>query len=116
MTCPVCRSAATRRSKRRSVLDYLFSLADIMPWRCETCEVRFHARPKPFRQLRYAHCSTCGNLELRPVSAGRVTGLFSLAGRVLRVPALRCEPCRRNFFSVRPVFREEDGVAASAVR
>lgn len=116
MTCPVCHSAATRRSKRRSFLDYLFSLADIMPWRCEACEARFHARAMPFRRLRFAQCSTCGNLELRPVSSGRVKGLFSLAGRVLRIPALRCEPCRKNFFSVRPVLREEGGVAASAVR
>ena len=114
MTCPVCHSAGTRRSKRRTVLDYLFSATGIMPWRCEDCEARFHARTKPFRQLRFAHCSMCGNLELRPVSAGRVSGWFSMAGRILRVPALRCEPCRRNFFSVRPVLREEGEVATAA--
>jgi hypothetical protein len=111
MTCPVCHSPSTRRSRRRSVLDYAFSVAGIMPWRCEACESRFHARGRPFRQLRFAHCSVCGNLDLRPVSTDRITGWFSFTGKLLRIPAVRCEPCRKNFFSVRPVLREEGEIA-----
>lgn len=106
MTCPVCHSVSSRRSRRRSFLDYFFSLAGIVPWRCQTCGSRFHARPMPFRHLRFAHCSVCGNVDLQPVSPERITGMFSIPGRLLRVPALRCEPCRKNFFSVRPVLRE----------
>jgi hypothetical protein len=30
----------------------------------------------------------------------------AMIGRVLRLPALRCEPCRHKFFSVRPLMRE----------
>jgi len=116
MTCPVCRSASTRRSRRRSVLDYVFSVAGIMPWRCAACESRFHARSKPFRQLRFACCWGCGNIDLRPVSPERITGWFSFPGKWLRLPALRCEPCRKNFFSVRPVLREENEVATPDVR
>jgi hypothetical protein len=113
MTCPVCHSASTRRSRRRSALDYAFSVAGIMPWRCETCESRFHARARPFRQLVFAQCSVCGNPDLRPVSPERITGWFSIPGRLLRIPSLRCEPCRKNFFSVRPVLREETEMGAS---
>ena|SRR5208282_3063821 len=116
MTCPVCHSALVRRSKRRSALDYLFSVTGIMPWRCEGCEARFHGRATPFRQLRYARCSDCGNVDLRPVAAERVIGWFSLVGRVLHLPALRCEPCRKNFFSMRPALHEEGEVATTAAR
>jgi|SRR5271167_960494 len=105
MICPICHSEETRRSKRRSVLDYLFSIVSIVPWRCEACEARFHASPMPFRQLFYAHCAICGNLDLRPISAEHVPGVTSIVGRLLRLPAVRCEPCRHKFFTVRPLMK-----------
>jgi hypothetical protein len=105
MICPICHSAKARRSRRRSVLDYLFSAVSIVPWRCEECEARFHASPMPFRQLFYAHCAICGNHDLKQISAEHVPGAVSGVGRLLRVPALRCEPCRHKFFSVRPLLR-----------
>jgi hypothetical protein len=83
--------------------DYLFAMVGIIPWRCEDCERRFHARPLPFRYLLYAHCSICGNLELQKISPEYVPGMLSFAGRLMRIPALRCEPCRYKFFSVRPL-------------
>jgi hypothetical protein len=82
--------------------DYLFGMVGIIPWRCEECEGRFHARPVPFRFLLYAHCGICGNLDLQKISGDHVPGILSFAGRVLRVPALRCAPCRNKFFTVRP--------------
>jgi hypothetical protein len=74
------------------------------------CETRFHARAMPFHHLRYAHCGICGNLELKRISAEFVPGVVSFFGRLLHLPALRCEPCRHKFFSLRPVWREERGV------
>jgi hypothetical protein len=95
------------------VLDYLFSLAGILPWRCESCAVRFHARLMPFRTFLYAHCGICGNLELQRIAAEHVPGVTATLGRMLGLPALRCEPCRHKFFSVRPLRREEPAVTAT---
>jgi len=67
----------------------------------------------PFRTFFYAHCGICGNLELQRIAATRVPGAAGILGRVLDLPALRCKPCRNNFFSVRPVRREERPAAAS---
>jgi hypothetical protein len=103
ITCPACQASTIRRSKRRSVQDYLLSVGGILPWRCETCRTRFRARLLPFRTLLYAHCANCGNLELQRISADRVEGAAAAFGRILKLPALRCGPCRNKFFSVRPL-------------
>ena len=95
------------------MLDYLFSLAGILPWRCESCAARFHARLMPFRTFFYAHCGICGNLELQRISAEHVPGVTAILWRILGLAALRCEPCRHKFFSVRPLRREERSVAAA---
>jgi hypothetical protein len=89
------------------MVDYLLGFVGVVPWRCERCETRFHARPIPFRYLVYAHCRICGNLELQRISPEYVSGPASLAGRLLRLPALRCAPCRNKFISLRPVLREQ---------
>jgi hypothetical protein len=113
-SCPVCHSANTRRSKRRSVLDHLFGVAGILPWRCESCATRFHARLLPFRTFLYAHCGICGNLELQRIPPERITGMIAIVARLLGIPALRCEPCRHKFFSARALHREERSVAPAS--
>jgi len=95
------------------VQDFLFSAAGVLPWRCETCHTRFRARLMPLRTLFYAHCANCGNLELQRISAERVPGARAAFGRILRLPALRCDPCRHKFFSVRPLRQQADPVAAA---
>jgi hypothetical protein len=42
-----------------------------------------------------------------------VPGVTAVLGRIFRLPALRCEPCRNNFFSVRPLRQEEPQEAAA---
>jgi len=111
ISCPACHTSNIRRSKRRSVRDFLFSAAGVLPWRCETCRTRFRARLLPLRILFYAHCTNCGNLELQRISAEHVPGAAAALGRILRLPGLRCDPCRHKFFSVRPLRREERPVA-----
>jgi hypothetical protein len=107
ITCPICDSAKIRRSKRRSIMDYLFSGAEILPWRCEACESRFHARPVPFRFSLYAHCRYCGNADLRRTAPESVLGWTAFWGRFLRLPSLRCDPCRHRFFSLRPLMPQD---------
>jgi hypothetical protein len=88
-------------------VEYLLSIAGVLPWRCEDCETRFSARSIPFRNLIYAHCRICGNLDLQRISAQHVPGAMSFLGRILNFPALRCVPCRNKFFSFRPVRRPQ---------
>jgi DNA-directed RNA polymerase subunit RPC12/RpoP len=106
MVCPKCHSSGGRRSRRRTFLDYLASVAGLVPWRCIQCEKRFHARSVALRNMRYARCGICGNLELQKISAEYVPGHLALLARMLALPALRCDPCRHKFFAVRPVLKE----------
>ena len=103
MDCPVCHAKDARRSRRRAPLDYVFSAAGIVPWRCRDCRIRFHARPIPFSHMLYAHCSICGNLELQRISPEYVSRFGYLIARLLHRPALRCAPCRHKFLSLRPI-------------
>jgi hypothetical protein len=72
----------------------------VRPWRCRSCALRFFAWSVASPFLRYAHCRRCGNLDLQRVSREHVDGWFAWLGRLLRVPAYRCGPCRTKFFSV----------------
>jgi hypothetical protein len=82
----------------------------MLPWRCKNCHMRFRARLLPLRILFYAHCANCGNLQLQRISPEHVRGAAATFGRILRLPALRCDPCRHKFFSVRPLRHEVIGV------
>jgi len=112
MNCPACHSELIRRSRRQSALDYLFSAANVLPWRCMSCEARFHARAIPVHHLFYAHCPVCGNLDLQRIPPDHVHGMASSLWRILRLSALRCEPCRHKFFTLRPLQRGKGGGAA----
>jgi DNA-directed RNA polymerase subunit RPC12/RpoP len=87
-------------------MDYILSIAGMVPWRCLQCEKRFHARSVALRKIRYARCGKCGNLELQKISAEFVPGRLALLARMLALPALRCDPCRHKFFALRPVLHE----------
>jgi len=114
--CPLCHAANCRRSRRRSVKDYLLGFTGALPWRCESCETRFRARAIPFRAHFYAHCGFCGNFELQSISAKRMKGVAGILGRFLELPALRCAPCRHKFFSVRPLRHEVHPAAAAPTK
>jgi uncharacterized protein with PIN domain len=61
----------------------------------------------PLSFLFRAHCPHCGNLELRRISPEFVDTSMAKLWRLMRIPALRCDPCRHKYFSVLPV-RESD--------
>jgi len=106
MNCPACRAARCRRSRRRTLLDYVAALVGSLPWRCSCCGTRFRARVQPASGLFYAHCSICGNQELKRIAPEYVNGVFALFWKALGVPAFRCVPCRHKFFSLRPLSKE----------
>ena len=102
MLCPKCHSGVCRRSRRRGIADQVLGLVGLRPWRCKTCEARFHAWQVARAHVFYAHCSRCGNFQLRQISRDHVdSGWFVGLRRALHIPAYRCEPCRRRFFSLR---------------
>jgi hypothetical protein len=49
-----------------------------------------------------AHCPRCGNLDLQRVSASIVQRWNRWIFRLAHVPAYRCAPCRKKFFSLLP--------------
>src|ERR1041384_8777982 len=69
MICPICNSAECRRSRRRTLLDYLASVVGNIPWRCARCSTRFRSRATPLAHTLSAHCSICGNIELKRISS-----------------------------------------------
>lgn len=82
--------------------DALYSFFNLRPWRCRSCNLRFFAWVVPIQYVLYAHCARCGNLDLQRVPGDRVTDeLFAVPKRLLHIPAYRCEPCRKRFFSLR---------------
>lgn len=105
MICPACQSGDARRSHRRTVLDFALSVVGTNPWRCARCEKRFYARSVKLRNVRYARCGICGNLELQKIAPEYVAGPWAILARMMGLPALRCEPCRHKFFALRPVLR-----------
>lgn len=76
------------------------------PFRCKRCARRFHARVVTLRYVRYARCGICGNLGLQKISPEHVQSPMAILGRILGLPALRCDPCRHKFFAIRPVIQQ----------
>jgi predicted RNA-binding Zn-ribbon protein involved in translation (DUF1610 family) len=114
MVCPVCHSEKIRRSRRRGFSEIVLSFFGVLPWRCESCETRFHARATPLNWLLYAHCPVCGTTELKRIAPDHVPGPSAILWRMLGVNSLRCEPCRQRFFSVRPLRRHEEAARTEA--
>jgi hypothetical protein len=106
MICPQCRSSDCYRSHRSGVFDLLTTFVVLRPWRCHTCDRRFYARRVAYLFACYAHCSKCGNFDLTQISRDRIEqGTAISLKRWLGIPAYRCDPCRRRFFSVLPFRR-----------
>lgn len=102
MICPTCHSEQCRRSRRRGPIDRLLGLSGLRPWRCHICNDRFYAWVAPLRFIFYVYCPGCGNMDMQNVARDRVaSGPMSALYRLLRVPAYRCENCRKRFFSLR---------------
>ncbi|HUL16694.1 MAG TPA: hypothetical protein VLV88_11905 [Terriglobales bacterium] len=53
-------------------------------------------------------------MDLKQIAAEHVRGATGLIGRIFGLPALRCEPCRNKFVSVRPLKKEERETVTNA--
>jgi hypothetical protein len=101
LLCPVCQSDSPRRSRRKSVKDYVVGVTLLRPWRCRDCDARFYAWSAAIPYVRYVHCAMCGNMDLQRISSEHGAGPFAWLFRLLGFPAYRCAPCRNRFFSLR---------------
>jgi hypothetical protein len=84
----------------------------VYPWRCRICERRFYATLVPLRHVFYAHCPRCGNFNLERVS-GDAAARFGLVRRLPFVSVLRCDLCRLNFVTLRPLRAPPAGAASA---
>jgi hypothetical protein len=109
MICPQCRSDNCFRSHRDGILDFVLTAAGLRPWRCHSCERRFHAWRVAAILERFAHCPRCGNFDLED-------GTLVFVKRWMRFPAYRCDPCRHRFFSVLEFRRIVPSFAESETR
>lgn len=53
LKCPRCERGVVRRSHRHGLLEHLYSLFSIFPFRCQLCTHRFLARPDRQRPSRH---------------------------------------------------------------
>jgi hypothetical protein len=72
------------------------------PWRCEDCKLRFYGWTTPLKFVLHVHCHRCGNVDLQRIAKEFGEGDLRLLWRVLHLPAYRCAPCRKRFFSILP--------------
>jgi len=108
--CPRCGNYSGLRSHRRKI-EYLLSILGILPWRCADCQKRFYARHVPLRYLLYAHCGRCGNLELMSVRREKLAGqLEARLAMWLGARPVRCDPCRNDFTTWRPLRQARAGM------
>jgi len=117
MICPRCRSGECYRSRRGGAADFLATLTQLRPWRCQACEQRFYAWTVAVPFARYTHCPRCGNFDLEHISRDRVEGgALNALERFLGFPAYRCDPCRQKFFSLLPYRRIVPSMISAASR
>lgn len=111
LICPGCGSYGCSRSHRRKP-EYLLTLFGILPWRCVHCRKRFYARHVPLRYIFYAHCRLCGNLALiTPRREKLARNWEARLAMWLGARPVRCDDCRNDFTTWRPVRPAKAGTA-----
>ena len=111
--CPECGETNVRRSRRRTLRDYLLSLTGLRPYRCHECNHRFHDRSRSRSQARqkysrWALCPRCTFSGVNRITRDKVPRTWAnLPWRLLPIFAYRCPECRKRFFDYRPARPKE---------
>lgn len=87
----------------RGFREHLLALFGFFAFRCQHCQTRFVDRPLDLASVVYAKCPRCYRMDLatwdpKYYRAGALAKLSVWLG----AHRWRCEPCRRNFVSLRP--------------
>jgi DNA-directed RNA polymerase subunit RPC12/RpoP len=103
--CPKCGEARVRRSRRRTVPDFLLGIFGLRTYRCHECEYRYHSRGQGQalpRRSRWVECPRCGFAAVDPIARHKVPPTWvNLPQRMLLYSAYRCPECRKRFFDSR---------------
>jgi hypothetical protein len=106
--CPECGNASIRRSRRRTVGDYVLMVAGFRPYRCSECNHRYHDRSRARRLPReplswVATCPRCGFTGVTRIARNKVPFSWgNLFWKMAPAYAYRCPECRKRFFDFRP--------------
>ncbi|MBV6430294.1 MAG: hypothetical protein IANPNBLG_00403 [Bryobacteraceae bacterium] len=104
ISCPSCGSRNVRHSRVQHFGEHILSLLGRDSLRCKDCQHRFLARIWRFTDLRYARCPCCYRTELSTWSEDHyIAKWFTSLMLALGAKRIRCEYCRFNFASFRPV-------------
>jgi hypothetical protein len=111
--CPDCGKSAVRRSRRRTLKDYVAALVGLRPYRCHECNHRYHDRSRARRPPREPYswravCPRCGFTGVNRIPRRKVPPTWgNLPWRMLPAYAYRCPECRKRFFDYRPPERKD---------
>lgn len=119
LACPKCGSDEVRLSRRKLAVRRFLRIFGIYLFRCEDCGHSFQSNIHSLRRLFYARCPTCHRMDLSRWSREYYSpGLTTRLMLAIGAKPVRCEYCRNNFWSYRPVrekFSREKRAARSQV-
>ena len=107
MTCPECGSNKFRVAHAHSKGEKIAQLFGFYPMRCGSCKTRFSSRIWNWANALWAKCDRCHRMDLSRWSPNRYSSpLKTRVALSFGAKAVRCEYCRNNFASFRPVKEE----------
>lgn len=104
VSCPECGSKNVRMSKWKNTFEKMLDLFGMPPMRCLDCEHRWKHSLWRLREVFYARCPRCYQLELQhwEETYYHIPGTWKFL-IALGAKKVRCKPCRHNFISFRLV-------------
>lgn len=104
LACPQCHSEEVRLSRRKVGLRKILRVFGIYHFRCEPCGHLFVANIHDIRHALYAKCDLCHRMDLSRWNRDHYDPPFwTKVMLALGARAVRCEYCRNNFWSFRPI-------------
>lgn len=102
--CPKCGSARIRPSLKQNWIERALAAFGFEQIRCRECDERFSTGIVDLRNAVYARCPRCYRLDLGSWKLDHYhISLFSSLHLKLGGKPRRCDACRCNFVSFRPV-------------
>lgn len=102
--CPGCGSSNVRLARRQNAIEFVEEWVGVYALRCRDCSLRFQKRVWSLQSLMWAKCPRCYRTELTYWSEQYYrAGAWSRFLLGIGANPARCDFCRCNFVSFRPV-------------
>lgn len=119
LACPNCGSDEVRLSRQKNAVRQVLRLFGLYHFRCEDCGHLYKASIHTVEHLIFAKCPTCHRMDLsRWTQEHYRPSWWTQLMLSIGAKPTRCEYCRNNFWSFRPVrerFSREKRFARSQV-